>query len=88
MLFRYVPQRHACKSLVFVVLFLLLNAANHNVVLGFCFFGIRLIHDYYSIAQIVNFINCAGPVLIHQLRRSAVLHERILKYCDPLQCPT
>ena len=31
---------------------------------------------------------CAGPVFTHQLRRSAVLRERILKYCYPLQCPT
>ena len=35
-----------------------------------------------------EFINCAGPILTHQLRRSAVLRERILKYCYTLQCPT
>ena len=43
---------------------------------------------YYSTAQIVNVIICAGLVLTHQLRRSAVLRERILKYCYPSQCPS
>ena len=43
---------------------------------------------YCSIAQIVNFISCAGPVMTRQLRRSSDVREGILKYCHPLQCPT
>lgn len=49
--------------------------------------GMVICMGYYSIGQIVNFINYAGLVLTHHLHRSAVLRERILKYTDPLLCP-